>query len=112
MPTYCYTTDDGTTVERVFKRENVRKRIQLPDGRWAYRDYAAEHVGVPPTKGWPMEPCWASGVHASQAQELRDHYKKHGLNVRVTDGGDPIYESSAQRKKALECRGMVDRSSF
>jgi len=129
MPTYCYSTlYSNQTFEREFPRGEAPQEITVDLGNGkgktvACRDYEMENVrtrvvggtGGPAgqrVSGWPMKPCFASGVHPSQAQELRDHYKKHGINVEVNQDGDPIYESSAQRKKALKCRGMVDKSSY
>ena len=74
------------------------------------RDFRAEQVSVPPTKGWPMKPCLASGVNANQAGELRDLFRKHGETVRVTRDGDPIYENTNQRKRCLKMRGIADRN--
>lgn len=96
------------------------QKVKLSNGKVAHRDLAAElssvTVAIPirhqSAKGWPMEPCVASGVHPSQAQELRDHFKKHNVNVDVNDEGDPIYESPGQKKKALACRGLHDNNSF
>jgi len=83
-------------------------------GKVAYRDRGAERVNtsISPTAAWPMAPCVGSGVNASQAQELRDFYKKHGLNVRVTNDGDPIYDDPKQRKRALKVRGLHDNNSY
>jgi hypothetical protein len=61
---------------------------------------------------WPRPPCVVSGVHASQAQELRDFFKKHGEHVEVTNEGDPIYTSRRQRQRCLKMRGMVDKNYF
>jgi len=82
------------------------------DGKTGKRNRRAERVAVPGASCWPMKPCVASGVHPSQAQKLRDYFKKHGLNVQVNDNGDPIYESVAQRKRALKIRGIHDNTSF
>lgn len=122
MPTYCYSTEDGEVFNWEFPAGTAPPMVLLKDGRTATRDYQAEAVGgivkgtdnpvIPRRKIWPMEPCVASGVHANQAQELRDHYKKHGLSIEVPPSGDPIYESAGQRKKGLKCRGMHDRASF
>lgn len=60
---------------------------------------------------WPMQPCVASGVNASQGEELRKFFSGHGESVVVVDG-DPVYESPSQRKKLLKLRGFVDRSSY
>lgn len=110
MPQYCYSVDD-TTIERFFKMGDAPQTIKLEDGRVATRDYRAERTGVPARKGWPIE-CFASGVHESQAGELRDFFIKHGENIHVTADGNPVYTNPSQRKRALKLRGMCDRSSF
>lgn len=127
MPTYCYETNDGDIVEREFDRGKAPEEITIleDDGvvTTLSRCYAAENprtvvrggTGGPTGQrksGWPMAPCVASGVHPSQAQELRNHFKAHGLNVEVNQNGDPIYESASQRRAALKCRGMYDKSSY
>lgn len=121
MPIYCFTTQNGETIERAFPMGAVPAKIQYHD-MLAYRDRRAEGIvgfvkgsKTPVKQGYakyPMEPCIASGVHASQAQELRDFHKRHGLDIEVTNDGDPIYKSAAQRRKALKSRGMYDRNSF
>ena len=75
------------------------------------RDFAAEQVGRPSRAGWPLT-CFASGVNANQAGELRDHFKKHGCPTEVTRNGDPVYTSHSHRKRALKCRGIYDRAGF
>jgi len=111
MPTYCFRTDDGEIVERPFRMGESPRRIRLDDGRVATRDIQAEHLPRRAGGGWPIV-CYASGVHPDQAQDLRDHFRKHGLNVTVTDGGDPVYENAQQRKRALRCRGLHDRAGY
>lgn len=111
MPTYCYRHPFGEIIERTFPMGKAPAFIDL-DGLEAKRDYAAECVAVPSTKGWPMEPCFASGVHADQAQELRDCLKDRGVPTEVTKSGDPVYQSATHRKKALAVRGLHDNNSF
>lgn len=125
MRTYCYRTDDNEIIEMQEEPGFAAGTIELPDGRVARRDYQTELFGsaafvketsnpakLPAARqGYPMM-CYASGVHASQAGELREHFKRNGLNVEVTGGGNPIYTSAAQRKKALKLRGLFDKSSF
>jgi hypothetical protein len=84
----------------------------------AYYDTALGKMveGRPPKRervncGWPLE-CYASGVHASQRQELVDFFEKHGEHVEVTKSGNPIYTSARQRKRLLALRGFFDRSAF
>jgi hypothetical protein len=110
MPTYCYTTEDRKTVERLFPAGEAPPTIMVDD-KVAHRDYRAERVGVPATAGWPME-CFASGVHASQAGELREFLDKKGVPTEVTKDGDPVYRSASHRRKALKVRGLFDRNSF
>ena len=77
MPVYCYTTDDGETVEKYFPMMEVQAHVILDDGRMALRDYGAEHKPKRSLESrFPYE-CVISGVNASQAQELRDFYHKH-----------------------------------
>ena len=87
------------------------KSILLDDGRVALRDFAAEHTSRRAGSGWPMT-CFASGVHASQADELRRYLADRGCPTEVTRDGDPVYTSASHRKKALKLRGMYDRQSY
>ena len=111
MCTYCYATADGEVVERVYPMGQAPKRIKLESGSVAFRSYAAERVGVPATKGWPMT-CFASGVNANQADELRQHLKECGVPTEITRDGDPVYTSATHRRRALKARGFFDRNSF
>ncbi len=116
MPVYCYSTEEGEVHELVFPRGEAPERVELPNGEIALRDYRAEGVTgfvsktSTPTSGWPMKPCCASGVHASQAGELRDHLARRGCRTEISPDGDPIYTSAAHRKKALKIRGLQDRN--
>lgn len=125
MPTYCYNHPEDGILERYFPMGKAPEFLRFEDGSKATRDYQAEHVsGIvrgtdnpvrsksKPKKPWPMAPCCASGVHASQAGELRKHLVDRGCPTEVTPGGDPIYTSAAHRKKALKIRGMYDKASF
>jgi hypothetical protein len=111
MPIYCFSTNEGETVERFFRMGEAPQSIRLDSGQVATRDYRAERIGMPARKGWPIE-CFASGVHANQAGELREFFRRHGESIHVTSDGNPVYTSPAQRKRALKLRGMCDRSSF
>ena len=124
MPTYCYRSDNNVVIEKFFRMGEALEVLTLEDGTSARRDFQSEHVSgqmvgtenpvaqsAKPNRPWPMT-CYASGVHPEQAGELRGHFKKHGLNIEVNNNGDPVYESAAQRKKALKCRGIHDNASF
>ena len=131
--TYCYKTTDGEVFDREYPAGEAPEGILIDAGpddlraiphRAATRDRQAEAAGIHvsvagsgnqtrrPNNTWPMDPCFASGVHPDQAQDLRDHLRGNGLSVEVTKNGDPIYTSASQRRKALKCRGMHDQNSF
>jgi len=86
--------------------------IVLDDGSEILRDRRAEWTGSRPAGGgWPIE-CYASGVNANQAQELRDFFKTHGCPTEVTANGDPVYRDANHRKRALKLRGFCDKASY
>lgn len=110
MPVYCYETSSGRVVDRVFPAGKAPRHI-LVSGKKATRSFAAESCGVPPKKGWPIT-CFASGVNANQAGELRDFLRDSGVPTQVTPDGDPVYRNVSHRRKALKARGLVDKKSF
>ncbi len=107
--TYCYRNGEEVVTE-VFPLGKAPAFIERDGVRFA-RSWRDERVGVPATAGWPIE-CVASGVHASQAQELRDFLAKKGVPTEVTPEGNPIYRDAAHRKRALKARGLHDNASF
>jgi hypothetical protein len=107
---YCYEDESGNVSDLSFPLGKA-PRTTIVDGVKLKRCYAAERKSFPATAGWPME-CYASGVNANQAQELRDHFDKAGVPTEVTPDGDPVYRNPKHRKKALKCRGLVDKDSF
>ncbi len=122
MPVYCFSTESGEVTERQYPRDRVPEAIVVltKDGKWveyANRDYRAENVrgsiGAGRTKlsGWPQT-CFASGVNANQADELRDHLARRGCPTEVTEKGDVVYTSAAHKRKALKVRGICDKSAF
>ena len=112
MPTYCYEDNRGKVHERVFSiMAQIPPEITLADGHKARRCYHAEHKGVPAKSGWPFE-CFASGVHPSQAGELRAHLASKGVPTEVTSDGNPVYRNPTHRRRALKARGMFDRASY
>ena len=57
---------------------------------------------------WPRV-CYASGVHANKAGELREFFQKRGVDIEVTRDGDPVYTSASQEKRCLKMRGMYNK---
>ncbi len=115
MATFCFSDESGgVTVERDYPVGKAPESIKLDDGRRAHRDYAAEHR-TPVRRagaGWPMPPCYASGVHASQAGELREFLRKSGVPTEVNRNGDPIYRNVSHQRAALKVRGMHNNADY
>jgi len=107
---FAYELPSGEIEWRIFRMGEAPKEIEV-DGVVAKRCYRAENKGGPAPKGWPMT-CYASGVNADQAQELRDELRRKGVPTEVTADGDPIYTSPDHRRRALKARGMIDRGSY
>ena len=110
MPIYCYETADGEVIERVFDVGKAPYTITVA-GVKAKRSIRLEGVSVPSKTGWPLT-CYASGVNAEDAGELRDHLAEKGVPTEVTPDGDPVYTSHEHRKKALKARGLVDKAGY
>jgi hypothetical protein len=111
MPTYCYQEGEtGRIHERVFAIGTAPEYFK-EGGKEYFRCYQAERKSVPPTKGWPLT-CYASGVHPSQAGQLREYLERAGVPTEVTPDGDPVYRDARHRRRALKARGMVDKSSY
>jgi len=119
MPTYCYTNSLGDTIERFYRMSEELPAMIVSnehgyDDMHYHRDYGAEtkSLQTETAPGWPMAPCTSSGVMPEQAQELRDHFKKHGVPTEVTPHGDPIYRTPEHQKRALKCRGMHNKAAI
>jgi hypothetical protein len=110
MGIYCYRNGDSV-IERYFPTHGNKPKTIRHNGRNYHRSFADEGKSIPQTMGWPLE-CVASGVHPSQANELREFYKKAGVPTDVTSDGNPVYRDATHRKKALKARGFSDRSAY
>lgn len=106
---YCYRHGEKVITES-FPIGKAPKYVFRGKVRYT-RSFRDERVGVPATKGWPIE-CVASGVHPSQAQELRDFLEKRGVPTEVTPDGNPVYRDAQHRKRALKARGLHDNASY
>ena len=111
MPIYCYENKGGDVIEKVYLVNQERPKGFMLNGYWYTRSFQAENVGTPSAVGWPIE-CLASGVHADQAGELREHFKKAGVPTEVSADGNPVYRNAKHQKKALKCRGMHNKASY
>jgi hypothetical protein len=112
MPRYTFVTDSGERFEHVCSVTEYSDTLVLEDGRIAHRDLCADlpTLNRPSPSCWPMKPCVSTGVNAAQAGELRELFLKHGENVEITSGGDPVYTSARQRERCLKLRGFEDHN--
>lgn len=111
--TYCYSIEGDPPVEREFPRGEAPDTITLEDGRIAARDYRAELAPTHSTgAGWPMAPCYASGVQPEQRYVLQNYLANKGVPTEVNRNGDPIYTSPSHQKAALKARGMHNKASY
>ena len=111
MPSYCYTTKGGETVERQFPMmDDHPEMIVLDDGRVAFRDFAAEAAGGSPPGNWPQYSD-AMGVGESQIHEAMAESVKLGVPTEFNQQGQAVFTSARHRKKYAEANGFYDRNA-
>jgi len=110
MTTFAYRCEDCGVLE-VEEPMGSAPRVDCPECSLPVRRIITGGVAVPAAKGWPMA-CYASGVNAEQADQLRAEFKRVGVPTEVTKDGDPIYTSASHRKRALKARGFFDRAAY
>ena len=105
MPIYCYKTEDGEVVERVFAMKDVEETIVLEDGRTATRDFKAEHNygGVGTGGNYPRNSS-ALGVHPRQVKDFEKHSREYGVPTHFTKGGEAILTDKAHERKYSRLR--------
>jgi len=112
----------------MFERQDVLRRITLPDGTEAKRDVAEELRRNPPPraerlfKRVPVDlQSLSLSVHSSQADEFNEHARRNGFtNVHYDKRGMLTMPShGAARRRYLKVRGrqqgierMADYNSF
>lgn len=108
MPTYCFTTKEGETVERWFPMGKAPEYVRLEDGRRARRDILAEHGEFRPTCGnWPILSD-ALGVHPSQVAEATAQAHSVGVPTEFRPDGRAVLRSPEHRKRFAEALGFYD----
>ncbi len=110
MPIYCYSSDDGRTVERLFPIHDHPQSIQLEDGTPAVRNLSAEGPGGFQPGNWPMASD-AAGVGESQVQEAMRHSEQIGVFTEFNAQGQAVFRSPAHRKRYCEAVGLYDRNA-
>lgn len=111
MPTYCYTSKNGKTIEEVFPVGKAPSTIKRDGVRYA-RDIGAEHVGHRNTPGnWPMVNDMGDFCcHPSERVQLMQKLEAAGVPTYVNQNGDCVMESRAHRKKLCQVYGVYDKA--
>lgn len=108
MPTYCYRTDDGRTIERRYPIGKAPDSI-LRGGQVAWRDFQAEHgkrraVASP----WPLH-SYACAVRPEEIPGAQANLASKGVQADFDSNGLMIFESRSHRRKVCQALGLVDR---
>lgn len=114
MPTYCYATKDGKTVEeRFYPIAKKPTKIRLKNGKWAYYSIAATH-GPSTSSVGDLWPRWsdAAGCSPRQIAEQKAHNKKMGIEAEYNEVGQVKFESVAHEKAFCESQGFYQLNSF
>ncbi len=111
MPVYCFKTQRGKIVERVFPMGKCPDTITLPRGRSAGRDIAAEWRGSRATpSNWPMESS-AVGVNPEEVGAAHQESVNLGVPTEFNPAtGDAILRDAHHRKRYCEALGFYDRN--
>jgi hypothetical protein len=87
----------------------IRYRVngrELTKAEW---DARPKKEGVPYVMSSRIWPARIDNlqVHPSQAEELRQFHKSHGVSAEVANDGSVTFESRREYIRALNCRGII-----
>lgn len=113
MPIYCYELKSNGVTQVIERWSDTAKPPSsiIVNGKSAKRTLKGQSLSVPATSGWPIT-CYASGVNAEDAGELRDHLAQKGVPTEVTPDGDPVYTDAVHQRKALKARGFRNKTDY
>jgi hypothetical protein len=116
MATYCYSTDDGETVERQFPLGKAPRTVSVERGKgqWvlAHRDFRAEH-GQRSSLGDLYPTISVSmGVHPNEIEQTKRQLAAAGIPTEFDARGNAKIESYSHRKKLMKHVGMVDKDTY
>ena len=112
MPTYTFTSSDGTRIERFMLIAEYERRVKdgilIENGVRYERDLVADLPGGQGCNTWPMKSV-AAGVHPSQIDEYTAAGRAAGVDVQFTPDGDAVFHDRAHRRQCLKHWGMIDK---
>jgi len=110
MPMYCYTSEDGQTIERKFSMNKVPRTVTVGD-RVFHHDIIAEQAGRRDIcTNWPKK-CDGTGVLPSQTREASEHLASQGVPTEFAPDGRAILRTRDHRNKVLEVLQMHDKDA-
>lgn len=110
MPMYCFTSDDGTFVHKVFSIAGRPKTV-TEGGKLFIRNVICEHSKMSSVNPWPQFSC-ALGVGVDQIDSAER--AAHDAGVALTydrKTGDAKIESNQHRNTVLEMLELHDRDA-
>lgn len=106
MPTYCYTSDDGVTVDRFFSMDD-HPDLVVEDGITYTRDLHAEQCPRRAIAEWPI--CSdAAGVNPSQRMQAQAHSVRIGVPTEFNKAGQAVFRSPQHRRDYCKAIGLRD----
>lgn len=105
MPVYCYTTEDGKTVEEVFPMGKAPKKIRLPSGEVAFKDIAAKWQGRRDCDPWPRCPE-SLGTHPRLARAFERQAAELGVPTKFRADGIPVFNSKKHQDAYMKAKGF------
>jgi hypothetical protein len=112
MPVYCYTTEDGTTVEQFHHVGKAPDTVKLDDGRVARRDMHAEWCGRNSLGDLCPETSTAMGCPPYYQEKMKAFLRTKGVEAKYDKEGRAILRDKAHRKAMMRALGLVDRSRY
>ena len=107
MPTYCYTSDDGVTIERTVPVSKMKRVVRIK-GKAFYIDIGMMHAGRKCLSGnWPLV-LKRTGVAPHQVPQVKELLAAQGCPTEFNERGKPIITSYEHYKKHNKLRGLCD----
>lgn len=114
MPVYCFTADDGETIEELFAIGKAPETITRRRGKKQveyHRDFGAEGRGFINTPGnWPMYSD-SLGCHPRQVKQMQALLQSKGVHAEFNAQGRPKLENARHRAAVCRALGKYDRNA-
>lgn len=115
MPTYCYTSEDGSVFEEhQFPMGGAPWTITTDDGVEIQRDLVAEHSGQRSGDAWTNHESLALMAHPADIPAYVKDAKEKGLPVPDFNPqtGYLRFKSRSEQRRYLKAYGMVNMDDY